>query len=62
MHFEENIFFFVIVNMGPYRSKSFRLLLLLQIAAETFQTSAKLFLNGAHNTTFGVFEILEIEI
>ncbi len=30
--------FFVFVNMGPYGSKSFKTLLRLQIAAESFQT------------------------
>ncbi len=30
--------FFVFVNMGPYGSKNFKTLLLLQIAAESFQT------------------------
>ncbi len=42
--FEKKIFFdflrifFVFVNMGPYGSKNFKTLLLLQIAAESFQT------------------------
>ncbi len=30
--------FFVFINMGPYGSKNFKTLLLLQIAAESFQT------------------------
>ncbi len=30
--------FFVFVNMGPYGSQNFKTLLLLQIAAESFQT------------------------
>ncbi len=30
--------YFVFVNMGPYGSKNFKMLLLLQIAAESFQT------------------------
>ncbi len=31
------IFFFVLVNMGPYRSENFKTLFLLQIAAKSFQ-------------------------
>ena len=31
-------FFFVFVNMGPYRSEYFKMLLILQIAAGIFQT------------------------
>ncbi len=33
-----NDFFFVFVNMGPYGRENFKTLLLLQIAAESFQT------------------------
>ncbi len=29
---------FLFVNMGPYRSENFKMLLLLQIAAESFET------------------------
>ncbi len=35
---KKKIFFFFFVNMGPYGSENFKTLLLLQIAAETFQT------------------------
>ena len=34
---------FVFVNMGPYGSKNFKTLLLLQIAAECFQTSPEFY-------------------
>ncbi len=32
------IFFFVFLNMGPYRNENFKTLLILQIATESFQT------------------------
>ncbi len=53
--------FIVFVNIGPYGSADFKTLLLLQIAAESFQTFFLNFLpNGSHKTTFGIFEILKI--
>ncbi len=51
--------FFVFVNMGR---ENFKTLLLLQIAVESFQTFLNFLLNGPHKTTFGIFEILKIEI
>ncbi len=49
--------------MGPYGSEYFKTLLLLQIAAESFQTFFLNFLPiGPHKTAFGIFEILKIEI
>ncbi len=48
--------------MGSYGSETFKTLLLLQIAAESFQTFPKFLHNGPHKTTFGIFEILKIEI
>ena len=44
--------------MGPYGSENFKMLL-LQIAAESFQTLpefASLLLNGPHKNAFGIFE------
>ena len=76
----------IVASPGPYTQKklnyeyfsfsftwdeNFKTLLLLQIAAESFQTNAQLMLmlvfkltlpNAPHKTTFGIFEILEIEI
>ncbi len=50
--------------MGPYGSRDFKTLLLLQISAERFQTF--LFLNflpkGPHKTVVGIFELLKMEI
>ncbi len=37
-------------------------LLLQQIAAEIYQTSPELSLNGPHKSSFGIFEILKIEL
>ena len=54
--------FIVFVNMGPYGSPDFKTLLLLQIAAESFQTFLNFLPNGPHENTFGIFEILIIEI
>ncbi len=48
--------------MGPYRSENFKTVLLLQIAAEGFQTFLNYLPNGPHKTTIGIFEILKIEI
>ncbi len=51
------------VNMGPHGSENFKTPLLLQIAAESFQTFPEFsFPNDPHKTTFGIFEILKIEI
>ncbi len=47
--------------MGPYGSKNFKTLL-LQIATKSFQTFPEFLPNGPHKTTFGIFEILKIEI
>ncbi len=48
--------------MGPYGGKNFQTLLLLQIAAESFQTFPEFLHNGLHKIMFGIFEILKIEI
>ncbi len=37
-------------------------MLLLQIAAESFQTFLNCLPSGPHKTTIGIFEILKIEI
>ena len=59
------IFFFVFLNIGPYGAKIFKtLLLLLQTAAESFQTFSEyssIITNGPHTITFGIFEILKME-
>ncbi len=54
-------FLFVFVNMGPYGTKNFTTLLLLQIAAESFQAFPYFLPNGPHKNTFGIFDILKIE-
>ena len=48
--------------MGLYGSQYFKTLLLLQIAAESFQTFLNFLPNGPHKTTVEIFEILKIEI
>ncbi len=48
--------------MGPCGSENFKTLLLLQIAAESFQTFPEFLPNGYHKTAYGIFEILKIEI
>ncbi len=48
--------------MGPYGSENVKMLLLLQIAAESFKLFLNFLCNGPHKTTFGIFEILKIEI
>ncbi len=48
--------------MGPYVSKNFKTLLLLQITAEIFKLLLNFIPSGPHKTTFGIFEILKIEI
>ncbi len=65
--FEKKIFdffflriFFVFVKMGPYGSENFKMLLLLQMAPESFQLFLNFLPNGLHKTTFGIFEILNL--
>ncbi len=53
-----NVFFFIFVNMGPSRSKNFKTLLLLQIAAKNFETCSEFATNGPHKTMWGIFGIL----
>ncbi len=48
---------FVFVNMGPNGSENFKTLLLLQIAAESFQIFLNFLANGHNKTMFGIFEI-----
>ena len=48
--------------MGPYGSENVKTLLLLQIAAESFHTFHEFLPHGPHKTTFGIFEILKIEL
>ncbi len=48
--------------MGPYGSQNCKMLLLLQIVAESFQTFPEFTSNGPRKTTFGIFEIFKIEI
>ncbi len=55
------IFLFFFVNMGPFGSESFKTLL-LQIPAEVFKPFLKFLPHGPHKNTFGIFEILKIEI
>ncbi len=43
-----NFYDFFLVNMGPYGSQNFKVLLLLQILGETFQNFFWLFSNGPH--------------
>ncbi len=47
--------------MGPYGSPNFKVLLLLQIAAESFQTSPEFVFNDPHKTMFGIFETLKLK-
>ncbi len=55
-------FFFFFVNIGPYESKRFKTLLLLQITTKIFKPFLNFLPNGPHKTTFGIFDILKIEI
>ncbi len=55
-------FFFVFVNMGPYGSENFQTLLLLQIAAENFQTFPECSSQWSSQNYVWDFEILKIEI
>ena len=61
--FEKNCFtiFFVYVNMGPNGRDNFKTLLLLQIAAKSFETCSEFSRNGPHKTTSGIFEILSFQ-
>ncbi len=43
--------------MGPYGSENFKTLLLLQIAAKSFESSPDFPPNGPRKTMFGIFEI-----
>ncbi len=52
------IFFFVFVSMEPYGSKTFKTLL-LQIAAESFQTLPEFSSHGPHQNTFWDFSNFE---
>ena len=45
--------------MGPFGSKNFTTLLLLQVVDESFQTFPAFFPNGHHKAMFGIFELLE---
>ena len=49
-------------HMGPYGSQNFKTVLILYIAAESFQTSPDSFPNDPHKTTLGIFKILKIKI
>ncbi len=53
---------FVFFNMGPYGSKNFKTLLLLQIAAGSFQTSPDFFPSGPHKITFVIVEIWKFKL
>ncbi len=49
--------------MGPYGSNNFKTLLLLQIAAESFQTFPEISSEwSSQKLMFGIFDILKIEI
>ncbi len=48
--------------MGLCGSENVKTLLILQIAAESFQTFLNFLPDGPHKTTFGIFEILKIKI
>ena len=50
--------FILFVTMGPNRSENFKTLLLLQIAAKSFETCTEFPPNGPYKNTFGIFEIL----
>ena len=63
IHFQMFYDFFVIfVNMGTYGSENLKTVLLLYIAAESFQTFLNFLTNCPHKITFGIFDILKIEI
>ncbi len=44
--------------MGPNGSENFKTLLLLQIAAKSFELVLNFPPNGPHKSMFGIFEIL----
>ena len=48
--------------MGRYRSKHFKTLLLLQIAAESFQHLSYIFLSMVATKMIGIFEILSLRV
>ncbi len=47
--------FFVFVNMGPYGGKNFKTILLLQIAADSFQTFPEFSSQWSSQNTLGIF-------
>ncbi len=52
--------FFVFVNTGAYVNKKLKMILLLQIAANSFQTSPKISSQWFSQTTLGMLEILNV--
>ncbi len=48
--------------MRPCGSENFKTLLRVQIEDESFQKFFKFLPNGPHKISFGIFEILKIEI
>ena len=50
------IFFFVLLNMGPYGSQNFKTLLLLPISAESFQFFSEFSSIGPDKTTLGFLQ------
>ncbi len=42
--------------MGPYGGENFKMPLLAQVLAKSFQTFLNFFPNGPHKTTFGIFD------
>ena len=65
-NFEFMIFqdlFFVFVNMGPYGSKNFKMLLLPQFTFESFKLFLKFLLSFPHKSyCFWIFEILSLRL
>ncbi len=54
--------FFVFVNMGPYGSENFKMLLPYKSLLKAFKLFLNILSNGPHKTTVWVLEILKIEI
>ncbi len=55
-------FFFAFVDMGPYRSKKFKMPLLPQITSESFQTCSDFSSQwSSQNYCFWIFEILSLQ-